>query len=131
MPDFSGKCVLLAEDNELNMEIAKELLAETKVTVETAQNGQEAVDFIASATAGHYALILMDIQMPIMNGYEAANKIRNLKRADVQELPIIAMTADAFEEDKKLALESGMNGHIAKPINITELYAVLGQYLNG
>lgn len=131
LPDFSGKCVLLAEDNELNMEIAKELLAETKVAVETAQNGQEAVDFIASATAGHYALILMDIQMPIMNGYEAANKIRNLKRADVQELPIIAMTADAFEEDKKLALESGMNGHIAKPINITELYAVLGQYLNG
>lgn len=129
-PDFSGKKILLAEDNELNWEIANELLtSELGVTLDWAENGQICVDMFQESEIGGYDAILMDVRMPIMNGYEATQAIRALERED-SDIPIIAMTADAFAEDIKRCLESGMNAHTAKPIDIRELTQILKKYLD-
>lgn len=127
--DFSGKRLLLVEDNELNMEIANELLCDAGFSVETAQNGKIAVEMVQNSPVGYYDVILMDIQMPIMDGYEASRKIRSLDRKDLAEIPIIALTANVFDEDKKKALSNGMNAHIAKPLDVNVMYEVLGNIL--
>ena len=121
--------ILLAEDNELNQEIAVAILEEAGFTIEVAENGQEAVEMLGSSAHGYYQLVLMDIQMPMMDGYEAAKKIRRLEDRTLASIPIIAMTANAFDEDKQAALRSGMNGHIAKPIDVDNLFATLDQVL--
>ena len=126
---FEGKKILLVEDNELNQEIAVEILQETGFVLDVADDGAVAVEMMKNAKAGQYDLILMDIQMPIMNGYEATREIRALDDPDVANIPIIAMTANAFDEDKKLALDAGMNGHIAKPIDVSILLEVLQEVL--
>ncbi len=126
---FRGGHILLAEDNELNQEIAVAILEEAGFTTEVAANGQLAVQMLEEAGPGHYQLVLMDVQMPVMNGYEATKKIRELKDAGLASIPIIAMTANAFEEDKQEALSSGMNGHIAKPINVQHLFDTLEEIL--
>lgn len=120
--DFTGKCVLLVEDNEFNREIATEFLEMVNVEVDYSENGEEAVKKFAAAPEGHYDLILMDIQMPIMNGYDAASAIRKLARPDALEIPILALTANAFKEDVAAARQAGMNGHIAKPVDARDLY---------
>ena len=122
---FAGKRLLLVEDNELNREIACMILCKYGFELETAENGQEAVEMVAAEAPGYYDLVLMDIQMPIMDGYEATKAMRHLPRKDVTTLPILAMTANAFEEDKERALQNGMNGHIAKPLYIDVLYKTL------
>ncbi len=127
--NFSGKRLLLVEDNELNMEIAKELLGMIGFSVETAQNGQVAVEMVKASKEGYYDGILMDIQMPVMDGYQASKEIRSLKRKDLAEIPIIALTANMLDEDKKKAMSSGMNAHIAKPVDVNVLYEVLGNVL--
>ncbi len=127
--DFSGKRLLLVEDNELNMEIAQELLCEAGFSVETAQNGQIAVEMVRNSKAGYYDAILMDIQMPVMNGYQASREIRSLESKDLADIPIIALTANTFEGDKKEALSNGMNAHVAKPIDVKVLYEVLRDIL--
>ena len=119
--DFAGKRLLLVEDNELNREIACEILREEGFEIDEAADGVIAVEMVRKAPAGYYDLILMDIQMPRMNGYEAARTIRSMKGDERSEIPIIAMTANAFEEDKKAALDAGMNDHIGKPIDIKTL----------
>jgi CheY-like chemotaxis protein len=130
-PDFSGKRVLLAEDNELNQMIAQAILAESGLTVEIAGDGAEAVEKMKAAPAGYYDIILMDIQMPKMNGYEASKQIRALEDKQKAAVPIVAVTANAFEEDRKLALEAGMNGHLAKPYDIPAIIETLKELLNG
>jgi len=127
--DFSGKRLLLVEDNELNLEIASELLCDAGFSVETAQNGQIAVEMVQNSAAGYYDAILMDIQMPVMDGYQASRKIRGLERTDLAEIPIIALTANVLDEDKMKALSSGMNAHIAKPLDVKTLYEVLEDLL--
>ena len=127
--DYSNRHLLLVEDNELNLEIAKELISATNVQIDTAVNGQEALDKVSSSAPGYYNLVLMDIRMPIMDGYEACRRIRRINRPDLQDLPVIAMTADAFAEDRQQALDAGMNGHISKPIDLRELYNILEKYL--
>ncbi|MGM9530070.1 MAG: response regulator [Phascolarctobacterium sp.] len=122
---FEGKRVLVVEDNDLNREIAYEILSRAGFVVEEAVDGSEAVDIMKARPEYYYDLVLMDIQMPIMDGYEATKAIRNLPRQDVTSLPILAMTANAFEEDKERALKNGMNDHIAKPIYIDVLYKTL------
>lgn len=129
MPGYSGRRILLAEDNEINREIARTLLEETGAQVEEACDGQEAVKLVSASSEGYYDLIFMDIQMPRMNGYEAAKAIRHLNRKDVQTMPIVAMTANAFEEDVRAALNAGMDAHFAKPIDVNELYRLLSRYL--
>ena len=124
-----GKRLLLVEDNELNREIAQELLEESGFVIETANDGEAAVERVKNSSDGYYSLVLMDIQMPIMNGYDAAKAIRALDNPELANIPIVAMTANAFDEDKKLALESGMNDHVAKPININALLGVLAKIL--
>jgi CheY-like chemotaxis protein len=126
---YEGKRVLLTEDNELNLEVAKELLGIVGLTVEVALDGKEAVEKVSAMPAGYYDLIFMDIQMPVMNGYEAARQIRGLDRQDLKEIPIIAMTADAFASDVRKAEEAGMNGHIAKPIDIAKLEQTMKRYI--
>ena len=125
---YSGR-ILLTEDNELNKEIAEALLKEAGLTVEVAGNGQEAVEMLQKSAPGYYQVILMDIQMPVMNGYEATRRIRELEDKDLASIPILAMTANAFEEDKREALRNGMNGHIAKPIDIANLMETLDEVL--
>jgi len=127
LPDktFEGKKILLVEDNELNQEIASTILEEQGFSVDLAEDGTVAVEKMKTAEAGHYDIILMDIQMPHMNGYEATRHIRALDDSVKSNIPIYAMTADAFEEDRKMAMDSGMNGHIAKPIDIPNLIAIL------
>jgi signal transduction histidine kinase/ABC-type amino acid transport substrate-binding protein/ActR/RegA family two-component response regulator len=122
---FKGKRILLAEDNELNAEIAIEILTEVGFEVERAADGQICVDMLRNAEDGFFDVILMDIQMPNLNGYDATRAIRALPDTAKAEIPIIAMTANAFEEDKRDALRAGMNGHLAKPINVRELYKTL------
>lgn len=123
--DFSGKRVLLVEDNELNIEVAAELLDVVGIEVEQALNGKLAVDCVTEKEPGYYDLIFMDIQMPVMNGYQAAKEIRSLGRKDLETIPIIAMTADAFADDIRKSEEAGMNGHISKPVDIERLEEVL------
>lgn len=122
---FNGKRVLLAEDNEMNQMIAEAILADVGLEVELAGDGTEAVDKIRSMPAGYYDIVLMDIQMPKMNGYEATKQIRALDDKAKADIPIVAVTANAFEEDRKIALEAGMNGHLAKPYNIPAIMETL------
>ena len=121
--------ILLAEDVELNQEIAATILGDAGFETEIAGNGQIAVEMLAKSEPGYYQVILMDVQMPVMNGYEATKEIRRMENKELASIPIIAMTANAFEEDKQEALRSGMNGHIAKPIDIDVLFGVLRQIL--
>lgn len=127
--DFGGKRILLVEDIELNREIAEAILTETGFLVESAPDGTDAVAMVKKSQEYYYDAVLMDVQMPIMNGYEATRTIRNLPREDVRTLPIIAMTANALEEDKEAALKNGMNAHVAKPIDVDILMDVLHKYL--
>ena len=128
-PSFAGKKIFLVEDNELNQEIAVEILQEAGFVMDVADDGAAAVEKLKAAEPGQYDVVLMDIQMPIMNGYEATKQIRALDSPWLADLPIIAMTANAFEEDKKAALDAGMNGHIAKPIDVPGLLALLREIL--
>lgn len=127
--ELAGKKVLLAEDNDLNWEIAEELLSEIGLELEWAQNGQVCLEKFQASPEGFYDAILMDIRMPVMNGYEATIAIRELNRADA-DIPIISMTADAFAEDIKKCLDCGMNAHIAKPIDVQEVSRTLGKYIS-
>ena len=130
-PDFTDMRILLVEDNEINREIATLILQEMGFVVDTAGNGQIALDKISASKPGDYSAILMDIQMPVMNGYEASRAIRALDDPALAGIPIIAITANAFTEDVKAAKEAGMNGHVAKPIDITNLYNTLCEILKG
>lgn len=127
--DYADKRLLLVEDNELNREIARELICEIGIQIEEACDGEDAVAKISQSEDGYYDLVLMDIQMPKLDGYEATKIIRALKRRDVEAMPIIAMTANAFEEDVRMALRAGMNDHFAKPFDMEELKQILYQYL--
>ena len=128
--DFQGKRVLLAEDNLLNREIAHTLIEEMGAEVEDACDGREAVQKVIGSEEGYYSLILMDVQMPVMNGYEATKAIRNLERQDAKRIPIVAMTANAFEDDRQEAFRAGMNDHFSKPIDVNALEKLLDQYLS-
>ena len=119
---------MLAEDNELNAEIATAILQRMGFAVELAQDGCECVAMLEAAPAGYYDLILMDIQMPRMNGYEATKAIRELENKEKSKVIILAVTANAFEEDRKNALQAGMNGHIAKPIKVDVLAETLAEF---
>ncbi len=121
--------ILLAEDNELNQEIAVAILEEAGFTIDVAENGQAAVEKLESSQPGYYRLVLMDVQMPVMNGYEATREIRRLKNRKLAGIPILAMTANAFEEDRQEAIRSGMNGHIPKPINVDTLMEAMDSLL--
>ena len=122
--------MLLVDDMEINREMAKKILLKLGFEVETAGNGREALDAVTRSDPGAFDIILMDIQMPEMNGYEATAKIRSLEDEKKASLPIIALTANAFESDIKAAEEAGMNGHIAKPLNITEMVNEIKKQLN-
>ncbi|MBC5755998.1 response regulator [Blautia sp. BX19] len=128
-PDFGDRCILLVEDNELNSEIAVEILNEYGFLVDTAENGAEAVEKVKNSKPGSYDLVLMDVQMPVMNGYEATRQIRALKDPALAGITILAMTANAFDEDRKKALECGMDGFLSKPIVIEELLSTLQKNL--
>ena len=128
---FAGKRILLAEDNELNREIAAEILREAGFLVECAENGQQACDMLRQSQPGYFNLVLMDIQMPIMDGYAATRIIRTMDDPALANLPIIAMTANAFDEDRERALEAGMNGHLAKPIDLDKMLALLRDIFSG
>ncbi|MCI8483733.1 MAG: response regulator [Lachnospiraceae bacterium] len=125
---YTGR-ILLTEDNELNQEIAKVILEDAGFAVEIASNGKIAVEMLKKSDPGYYQLILMDIRMPVMNGYETAKAIRKLENRKLASIPILAMTANAFEEDKQEALQAGMNGHLAKPINVKALFETLDKIL--
>ena len=127
--DFGGKKVLLVEDNELNMEIASELLKFVNLQVEHAENGKVAVNIFRNSKEKEYALIFMDIQMPLMNGYDAARCIRSSEHPAAGTIPIIAMTANAFNDDVQAAFDAGMNGHLAKPIDVEVLYKTIARYI--
>ena len=125
--DF-GRRILLAEDLEFNAEIAAEFLGQAGITVEVAENGALALNRFKASKAGYYDLIFMDIQMPELDGYQTTRAIRALDRPDARTIPIVAMTANAFLEDVQKAKESGMNGHIAKPLNVQELIEQLKKH---
>ena len=129
--DFKGKRILLVEDNELNREIADELIGVTGASVESAEDGVQAVEMFKESAEGYYDLILMDVQMPHMDGYEATRCIRALGRSDAQKVPIFAMTANAFAEDVQKSREAGMNAHISKPLDIRAVYKQMNRYLQG
>ena len=124
-----GTRILLTEDNDLNAEIATELLQEEGCTVDRAKDGVECVDMLEKAADGTYQIILMDVQMPVMNGYDAAKKIRRMDDSQKANIPIVAMTANAFSEDRQAALDAGMNDHVAKPINMNILVPTIRKYL--
>lgn len=124
-----GGRLLLVEDNELNREIATEILTEAGFQVDEADNGKKAVEMLAASKPGDYRLVLMDIQMPVMDGYEATRAIRELEDKELSQIPIVAMTANAFDEDRKKAFEAGMNSHIAKPVDVEILFETLKQIL--
>ena len=117
----------MVEDNELNLEIATTILEEAGFTVETAENGRVAVEKVEAAAPNWYDLVLMDIQMPEMDGYEATRRIRALADKEKAGVPIVAVSANAFEEDKKSAMSAGMNGHIAKPLDVKLLFRILSE----
>lgn len=123
--ELKGKRLLLVEDNELNREIAQEILEESGFVIETAEDGTVAVEKVKNSQHGYYDLILMDVQMPIMNGYDATRAIRALEDKELASIPVVAMTANAFDEDKQNAMNSGMNAHVSKPINVENLMEVL------
>ncbi len=127
--DLNGHRILVAEDNDLNWEIIEELLTDIGLELEWAENGKICIDKFLASEPGYYELILMDIRMPVMNGYDATEAIRALSREDAKTIPIIAMTADAFSEDIQHCLECGMNAHTAKPINLNEVVALLKKYI--
>jgi CheY-like chemotaxis protein len=126
---FEGKRILLAEDNDLNAEIAEEILTSAGFMIERAEDGAICYEKIVSSETGYYDLVLMDIQMPNMDGYQATRAIRALADKEKANIPIIAMTANAFEEDRSKAINMGMNGHIAKPIDVSELLMVLARVI--
>lgn len=129
--DFTGKRALIVEDSEINVEIAQNILLHKNFEVEVAGNGEEAVQMFSDRENGYYDVILMDIRMPVMDGLEATRQIRAMKnRTDGAQIPIIAMTANAFEGDVKKSLEAGMNGHLSKPIDIKKMYVLLDRFLN-
>lgn len=132
LPEISleGKRVLLAEDNEINSEIASEMLREVGISTEVVTNGEECVNALLSHSAGYYDLVLMDVQMPVMDGYEATRTIRRFQDKDKRMIPVIAMTANVFEEDKEKAYQSGMNGHLSKPIDMALLISTLNKCLH-
>ena len=125
---FEGVRILLAEDNDINAEIAKAILGGVGLVVDRAENGEEAVLRVQSAQAGTYRLILMDIQMPVMDGYQATRAIRAMTDPEKAGIPIIAMTANTFEEDKRAAYEAGMNAHVAKPFDPAVLIQTVADY---
>ena len=125
---LNGIKILLAEDNDLNWEIAEELLSELGMELERAENGQICIEMFQKSAVGYYDAVLMDIRMPVMTGYEAAWGIRKLERED-SDIPIIAMTADAFSEDIKRCLDCGMNAHVAKPIDVQEVARLLEKFI--
>ena len=129
--DFTGKRVLLVEDNAINMEIARMILLQSGFIVETAANGKIALDMVSASEAGYYDIILMDIQMPVMDGYEATKAIRTLENKALASIPIVAMTANAFAEDVKAAHDAGMQAHIAKPVDVTLMKKTLADILFG
>lgn len=126
---FAGKRVLLCEDNDLNAEIAEEILGNYGLTVDRAENGKVGVELFKRAVPGYYAMILMDVRMPQMDGYEATRTIRAMERPDAHQIPICALSANAFSDDIRQSIEAGMNGHLAKPLNISLLTEVLNKYL--
>lgn len=130
LADFSGKCFLLVEDNVVNLEIAETLLGMTNAQVETAVNGKIAMETFMNSEPGYFDAILMDVQMPIMDGYAATRAIRESSHPQAEDIPIIAMTANAFSEDVSAALQAGMNAHVAKPIDITLLFKIISQLCN-
>ena len=127
--DFSGEHILLAEDIDLNWEIASTLLSQAGLELERAENGKICVDKFTQSPTGYYKAILMDIRMPVMTGYEAAAAIRALDREDADRIPIIAMSADAFSDDVKKCLDCGMDAHVAKPIDVKEILRLLEEYI--
>ncbi len=128
-PDFGGAQILLAEDNAINAEISVFMLENTGASVKHVWNGREAVETFRNSAPGTYDLILMDIQMPELDGFGAARAIRDLKRADVDKVPILALTANAFQSDSQKALQNGMNGHLAKPIEVNHLYEAMARWV--
>ena len=128
--DFSGRRLLLVEDNMVNLEIAKMILTKQGFEIDTAENGEIAVDMVASSEPGCYDAVLMDIQMPVMDGYTATRAIRSLKDKELAAIPVIAMTANAFKEDEEAAAEAGMNAHVAKPIDVNDLMSKLASVLS-
>lgn len=127
--DISGMRILLVEDNALNMEIAQVLLCDAGADVDTVYNGKEALEKFSNSEKGRYQAILMDVMMPVMDGYEATRQIRRLEREDAREIPIIAMTANAFAEDRRKSKEAGMNEHLAKHVTLMKLKEMLSRYV--
>ena len=123
--NLEGKKVLLCEDNELNIKVAESMLKERKMEVVKARNGQEAIEIFTNSKPGTFDIILMDIRMPVINGLKASSAIRKLDRADVMTIPIVALTANAYDQEIEVCRQAGMNAHIAKPINIGVFYSVI------
>ncbi len=127
--NYNGKKILLVEDDEFNAEVMKELLTEVGIDVEIAPNGRNGISRLKEREAGYYSIVFMDIRMPGIDGYETTRQIRRNQRDDLKKIPIIAMTAEAFSNDVKMAVDAGMNGHIAKPVDLDCLKAVLDDWL--
>ena len=126
---IKGKRILLVDDNDINLEIEAQMLTDAGFLVETAGDGRAAYETVRQSRAGEYDLILMDIQMPVMDGYDAARAIRGIQDSELSGIPIIAVSANAFEEDRRKALESGMNAHLPKPLDMAQLFEVMGKFL--
>lgn len=129
--DFSGKRALLVEDNEINIEITRNILIHKNFMVDIAENGKEGVELFLKNEPGYYDVILMDIRMPVMDGLAATRCIRESDHPDSRTVPIVAMTANVFEEDVKKSFDAGMNAHLSKPVDIKQMYAVLDELVNG